>query len=142
MAKYSYDVVFRIRHSSLDPREVTNTLKMKPHRLWKAGERRTVPSGRVLNTRNRDSFWSYREIYTGPSRAFFKRTARLVNRLKRHKAFLREITKGGGQCELYILLSGAVNIGDSIPPEMLGSLADLRIWLSVEIFPKARSVDS
>jgi hypothetical protein len=138
MAAFRYNVIFRIRHPSIDPRKLTRRFAMKPHRSWKLGELRSLPSGRVLKTRNRDSRWSYSEDYEGRSKKFFKRVERLANRLKRHKTFLHEISASGGQCEMYVQLPGAKNTGDSVQPATLRLLAELNILLSIEVFPDWR----
>src|SRR5579863_3128151 len=134
MRPYSYNIIFRIRHPSIDPDELTKRLRMKPHRSWKVGELRILPNGRVLKTRNRDSFWSCSEDYEGTVRTFFGKVDRLANRLKRHKAFLHQISAESGKCEIYIQLHGDKNIGDTLPPKTLALLADLNIFLSVEVF--------
>ena len=135
MNDYPYFVLFRIKHPSIDPRELTSRFMMTPHRSWKVGERRILPNGRVLNTCNKDSFWSYQERYEGASRNFFKKADRLANRLKPHEGFLHEISATGGKCEIYIQLPGTKNIGDSLEPQTLRLLAELGIFLSIEVFP-------
>jgi len=139
LAGYAYNVSFRIRHLSIDPRELTRRFAMKPRWSWKSGELRTLPDGRVLKNRKKDSYWCYSEHYAGRSKNFFKRVGRLANRLKRHKAFLQKITESGGRCEIYVQLPGAKNIGDSLGPKALQLLAELDILLSVEIFPDMRA---
>lgn len=131
---YSYNIIFRIEHPSIDPSELTKQFAMKPDQFWKIGELRTLPNGRVLKTRNRDSFWSCSEKYEGKSRTFFDKVDRLASRLKRHKAFLDRISATSGKCESYIQLHGDKNIGDTLSPETLALLADLNIFLSVEVF--------
>jgi hypothetical protein len=138
MAGYYYNVIFRVRHPSIDPSALTRRFEMKPHRFWEQGELRTLPNGRVLKTRNTDSVWSYSEDYDGRSRNFFKRVERLANRLKRHKTFLHEISASGGRCEMYVQLPGAKNSGDTVEPATLRLLADLNIRLSIEVFPDWR----
>lgn len=134
MGTHSYNIIFRIRHPSIDPGELTRRLGVKPDQFWKIGELRTLPNGRVLKTRNRDSFWSRSEKYEGKSRTFFDKVDRLASRLKRHKAFLDRITATSGKCEIYIQLHGDKNVGDTLSPETLALLADLNIFLSVEVF--------
>jgi hypothetical protein len=135
VVEYSYCVIFRIRHPSIDPREITMKLGMKPHRFWKAGERRTTPGSRALKGNFPDSLWSHHDEYEGRSRNFFERVDRLAIRLEPHNAFLHDISASGGQCEIYIQLPGSMNIGDSVHPKTLRLLADLNILLSAEVFP-------
>jgi hypothetical protein len=138
MAGYYYNVIFRVRHPSVDPSALTRRFAMKPSRSWKVGKLRRLPNGRVLKTRNTDSLWSYSERYEGKSKKFFKRAERLVNRLKPHKTFLHEISASGGRCEIYVQLPGARNSGDTVQPATLRLLADLNIRLSIEVFPDWR----
>jgi hypothetical protein len=109
---------------------------MTPHRFWKVGERRTLPNGRVLETSNADSFWSYQEQYEGPARNFFKVVEQIADRLMPNKALLHDISAAGGKCEMYVLLPGIKNIGDSLVPSTLKQLAELGIFLSIEVFQK------
>jgi hypothetical protein len=139
VAGYAYNVSFRITHPSIDPRELTRRFAMKPRWSWKSGELLTFPSGRVLKTPKKDSYWCYSEHYEGRSKNFFRRVGRLANRLKLHKIFLQKITESGGRCEIYVQLPGAKNIGDSLSPKALQLLADLDILLSVEVFPDMRT---
>lgn len=135
MVEYSYRVILRIRHPSIDPCEITMKLAMKPHRFWKVGDRRATPAGRALKGHYPDSLWSHHEKYKGRSKNFFKRVDRLAKQLKLHTAFLHDISASGGQSEIYIQLPGSINIGDSLHPNTLRLLADLDILLSVEVFP-------
>jgi hypothetical protein len=135
MTDYYYRIIFRIRHPSIDPGALTKKLRMTPRHFGKVGEYRILPNGDVLKTRNKDTFWSYRDEYRGRSRNFFKRVERLANNLKPHRAFLHEISTAGGKCEIYVQLPGITNIGDSLYPQALQILAELDIVLSVELFP-------
>jgi len=108
---------------------------MKPDRFWNTGEFRTLPNGRVLKTRNKDSFWSCCEKYEGKARNFFAGVDRLANRLKRHRAFLHHIPASSGKSEIYVQLHGWKNTGDTPSPKTLKLLADLNILLSIEVFP-------
>jgi hypothetical protein len=138
MHPYSYNIIFRIRHPSIDPDKLTKRFRMKPHRFWKVGEFRRFPHGDVLKTRNKDSFWSCSEDYVGKVRTFFGKVDRLANRLKRHKAFLHQISAASGKSEIYIQLHGDENIGDTLSPKTLALLAELNIFLSVEVFPSGQ----
>jgi hypothetical protein len=135
MTKYVYNIIFRVAHPTIDPSEITAMLAMEPRRSWKVGERRTAPNGRALKGSYDASFWSYQQDYAGSSRSFFKEVEGLIARLNSHAAFLHDLSKAGGKCEIYVQLAGSRNIGDSLPPSMLKSLADLGIVLSLEVFP-------
>jgi hypothetical protein len=112
---------------------------MKPDLFWKIGERRVAPNGRVLKGRYTESLWTYREKYEGTSRNFFKKVDGIASRLKPHRAFLQKVSATGGKCEMYVQLSGAMNIGDSLRAPTLRLLGELDILLSVEVFPDWKS---
>ena len=40
----NYEISFRIKHPSIDPKEISNVLNIDPVRCWKAGEPRTTQS--------------------------------------------------------------------------------------------------
>lgn len=119
---------------------MTKKFTMKPDLIWKAGEPRVALNGRVLKGIYTENLWSCLEKYEGTSRNFFKRVDSIACRLKPHRAFLRKVSATGGRCEMYVQLSGATNIGDSLHPPTLRLLGGLYILLSIEVFPSWKQV--
>lgn len=81
------------------------------------------------------SKWSCNQEFMG-ARHFFAATEPLVERLELHKDFVRSITESGGNVELILHLPGDTNLGDSAHWSLLQRLAEMKIGLGVEVFPK------
>ena len=70
------------------------------------------------------------------NRAFFSDAAKMIDKLEPHKAFLVQIVESGGIISLVVDLPGDTNIGDVLPWPEVARLGNLRIELSIEVFPE------
>jgi hypothetical protein len=129
-----YEVRLLIRHPTIDPDRITNTLRLKPHLSAMVGSARTNSSGDVLPGLHKDSVWSV-DFGVGKNRRFLSDIAKLIEKLEPHKVFLHEIVNGGGSINLIVSLPGDVNIGDNFHGQDMARLCALRIDLGIEVFP-------
>jgi hypothetical protein len=130
-----YQIRLLIRHPSIGPDRITNTLRLIPHLSAIAGSVRKNPKGTVLRGLHKDSVWSHSFRVEG-NRPFFSDVVELINKLEPHKAFLVEIQNSGGSTSMVLDLPGDVNIGDVLPWREMARLCALRIDLSIEVFPE------
>ncbi len=134
------DLVFHvrliIRHPTLDPSLISETLGLAPHLAGSAGSPRYTPKGRLTGT-FRETVWSYSEQIRR-SRQVAVALERIVGLLEPHAAFVSDITSSGGSVCLTLDLSGAENIGDVLPWLLLARLGALKIDLGAEVFPDLR----
>jgi hypothetical protein len=105
---YTYAVSLRVRHPSINPAVLTDTLKLEPVHSWKAGEPRQSQDGEPIGGQYRDSYWSapLPNSTVGRSRIpleLFLRQQLL--QLLRHKGLLERVRSEGGEASLLVELS-------------------------------------
>jgi hypothetical protein len=124
-----------IRHPNIDPDRITRTLQLTPHLSAMMGSVRKGPKGAALPGLHKDSVWSH-SFRVERNRFFFSDAVKLIDKLEPHRAFLVEIDKSGGSISMVLDLPGDTNIGDVFPWREMARLCDLRINLSIEVFPE------
>jgi hypothetical protein len=130
-----YKIRLLIRHPTIDPDRITNTLGLTPQRSAMVGSVRKNPVGLVLPGLHTDSTWSH-SIRVDGNRRFFSDVVNLIDRLEPHKNFLIELEKTGGSISMVVDLPGDVNIGDVLSWSHMARLSAMRIRLSIEVFPE------
>lgn len=131
-----FSIVLLIEHPSIDPRVISEELKLEPYAYATAGKPRVTPKGITLpDIIMERSRWNHVFEYEGDTR-FFKEMERLLAQLASHKDFFLRITKEGGHAQLYFNLPGDVNQGDTAKPSMLKLIAELGLHLGMEVFPE------
>jgi hypothetical protein len=129
-----YAASLRVRHPTLDPALLTETLRVKPVHSWKAGEPRRAQSGALLGGHHRDSYWSAPiELPVGsvayPLEVFLRQQ---VLQLGRHREFLQGLQAGGGEISLLIELSPDANSVVTLTSAISRGLADLNIEVELQ----------
>jgi hypothetical protein len=136
MNSYQYKISLRVRHPSLDPAEITSALGLNPSRSWRAGEVRTTPKGNPLEGRYSDSYWV---VQLGNGRWPDKTLAAVINerldQLARHQALFQRIRAEGGMVEFFVGWFVEGNSGDVFACDLLARMADLKIDLSLDVYP-------
>jgi hypothetical protein len=130
-----YKIRLLIRHPTIDPDRITNTLRLTPHLSSMVGSVRKTLRGTILPGLHKDSVWSH-SFRAERNRFFFSDAVSLIGRLESHKALLVEIDKSGGSISLIVDLPGDTNIGDVFPWREMARLSALRINLGIEVFPE------
>ncbi|MCC7038603.1 MAG: DUF4279 domain-containing protein [Alphaproteobacteria bacterium] len=128
-----YKLLLRFFHPTMDMQDVSRLLNLKPNYYWNAGEPAKSPTGRILNFKRRNSYWSY-EV-DAEDTAFSKSIKELLDLILPHKSFLEKFVSEGGRVNFYLQLSGLVNVGDTLSFNLLSKMAELKIELDVEVFP-------
>jgi hypothetical protein len=130
-----YSIRLLIKHPSIDPDRITETLGLAPHLSAIAGSERTTPTGTVLPGPHKVSVWSHSFDVKG-KRRFFSDVDAMIDRLEPHKALLSAIADGGGNVMLIVHLPGDVNIGSTLRWREMARLANLHVDLGIEVFPE------
>jgi Domain of unknown function (DUF4279) len=130
-----YRIILLIRHPDIDAESISRELKLSPYAAYTAGRERMLPNGNTLPGLATQSSWNHIYHYSGEAR-LEDSIAEIITFLEGHGAFLRRLSLQGGTIELYIQLPGDVNVGGSVPWELLRKMSDLRISLGAEVFPK------
>jgi hypothetical protein len=129
-----FTLALRIFHPSIDPDEITTKLDIAPHFSCKAGEPALTPAGTPLHRIRKETYWYYSE--SEGDKNFPEKIERVIADIAPHRDFFHRIVADGGRIEFYLCLLGSVNIGNTLSLPLLARLVDLKIELSIEVFPK------
>jgi uncharacterized protein DUF4279 len=137
MNSYQYDISLRVRHPSLDPAEITSALGLNPSRSWRAGEARTTPKGNPLEGRYSNSYCVVK-LGKGrwPDRTLTVVINELLDQLTPHQPLFERIRAQGGTVEFFIGWFFDGSSGDVFDCDLLARMADLKIDLSLDVYPR------
>ena len=113
-------------------------MHIEPKWSWRAGEPRVTPKGEKLKGVYAETYWasSLHEEKSLRSRKVPIEDF-LINQvqlLQESSAFLKTLRDTGGRAEFFIGLYSGKNIGLELPSSLLGSMAELGINLSLDIY--------
>ena len=127
---FTYAISIRVRHPTLDPALLTQTLHLEPLHCWQAGEPRRSATGAALGGEHRESYWSAPLPGGGMGAAAFPLELFLGSQLvqlNRHREFLSRLQAEGAQISLLIELSPVENAVLTLSTSVSRKLADLNI---------------
>jgi len=134
---YTYAVSLRVRHPTLDPAILTETLKLDPVHSWKAGDPRRSQTGAAIAGQYRDSYWSAPlpgqmvGAATLPLETFI---AQQLLQLGRHRDFFSGLQAEGGEISLLVEVAPIANVVLTLSSTVSRRLADLNIEIEFQ-FP-------
>jgi Domain of unknown function (DUF4279) len=140
MNSYKYTISLRVEHPSADPAEITSALGLTPSRTWRAGEPRSTAKGAPRPGENAESFWTA-TLAEGrwPEKALPDIISDLLDQLAARKDFFHRIRSEGGKAEFFVGWFFDGQSGDVFGCDLLARMADLKIDLSLDIYPPART---
>ena len=130
-----------MKYFEFDPDKISQALDLEPdYPVIRKGESRNAPPGLGLE----GAIYKYNQwIYVIDSEEgdgdFFEDLSDLLVYLDNRKEIFEKINKSNGKSFIAIDLPGDVNIGSVIGFKYLSILSDLRIDLSIEVFPNLRA---
>jgi hypothetical protein len=127
---FSYSISLRVRHPTLNPGVLTETLRLEPAHSWAAGEPRRSQSGALLGGQHRDSYWSavLPAQLLGPSSMPLEQfLGQQLVQLARHREFLNGLQADGGGISLLVELSPVANASLTVSSAVARKLAELNI---------------
>jgi hypothetical protein len=133
MADARFTISLRLRHPSMDPRDMSAAIGAEPHRQWKAGDRRVHPSGTLLEGHRDATYWCL-GFPDEKESSLADALERHVARLRNCKQFLDDFHASGGSAEFFIGWFVERNSGDVLEWSLLRELADLHISLSFDVY--------
>ncbi|HEY2137700.1 MAG TPA: DUF4279 domain-containing protein, partial [Xanthobacteraceae bacterium] len=109
---------------------------LNPSRSWRVGEPRSSPTGKPLEGKNRDTFWTA-PISEGawPGEDLPAAMRKIADRLSPHRSFFHRIRTEGGSIEFFVGWFLENMAGDNWDCELLAQIADLKIDLSLCLYP-------
>ncbi|HTB84586.1 MAG TPA: DUF4279 domain-containing protein [Candidatus Sulfotelmatobacter sp.] len=140
MHPYTYTISLRVRHPTLDPQIITDTLGMQPRITNRVGEPRTTLTGAVLDGIYTRTYWC--ADFTPPDDSEVGEfLGRIVTQLGRYRLFFKQIRDAGGSVEFFIgLFADGVNIGTTLSHDVLASVGDMGIDLTFDIYDYKENV--
>ncbi len=140
MSGYEFTVSLRLRHPSIDPNSITQSLGIEPQHTWKAGDSRRDPGGAALEGVYRESYWMGR-LMDEPelSSAQVSVESVLLQKLAylhRSHGFLEKLHAGGGVAELHVSLYARGAFRLELSEESLGQLSRLGLAVALEVHPR------
>lgn len=153
----TYNAFLRVRHPTIDPKELTRVLGLEPAHAWAAGSPRgesktgsslrihsesywLAPLGESIWNRDQPSWPGPEASETSaqwhlpygvlPLEAFLFGQIRL---LTPHKEFFSTLSADGGSCELAVTMNVHDRWSINLPPPLLRSLAALNISLTIDV---------
>jgi len=130
---FTFKLSLRFFGHSFDPSDVSAELGLVPHVSHKVGEQRRTLDGAELPGKYDKSYWTARLAPLedeNPSEALERTIAELYG----HKAFFQAMHARGGRAEFFIGWFSAGNSGDTLPWDLLGKLAELKIDLALDVY--------
>jgi hypothetical protein len=136
MNSYRYKISLRVRHPSIDPAEITYAVGLTPSRYWRAGEPRTTPRDKPLEGIWPHTYWTAR-VMEGewPGKGLQVAIGELLDQLELSKGFLEKVHSEGGTVEFFIGWFFDGQSGGVFDCGLLARMADLKIDLSLDVYP-------
>ena len=133
MGNYIYRLSLWFGHPDADLSEIPSRLGLSANRVWKKGDPRTAPNGRIIGGVYHDSRGSI-EFVGGKKSDLPKGLRAAIAALKPHKAFLNELSETGTKFSFFVGWFSDLNSRDVIDWEILRDLAELRISLDLDVY--------
>ena len=134
---YTYAVSLRVRHPTVDPTILTDTLKLEAAHSWKAGDPRRSQTGEAATGQYRDSYWSAPlagQMVGGVSLPLEAFIAQQLLQLGRHRDFFSDLQAEGGEISLLVEIAPVANAVLTLSSTVARRLADLNIEVEFQ-FP-------
>lgn len=106
---------------------------MKADFSWQAGMPRKTPKGQLLTGHHKETYCSI-DLPVTYARMTRDIDTVVAEVLVPHRNLLRRVAATGGRAELYVTWQTNANVGETFSWQLLHTLADLRVSLSVESF--------
>jgi hypothetical protein len=100
---------------------------------WQVGMPRKTPKGQLLTGNYKETYCSI-ELPVAYARITREIDAVVAEVLVPHRSLLRRVAATGGRAELYVTWQTNANVGETFSWQLLQTLAELRVTLSVESF--------
>lgn len=139
MNDYEFTISLCIRHPTIDPTSITQSLGIEPQHTWRAGEARRGDAGEETEGVYHQSYWTGRAMQE-PQVSSEKATVeslllKTLNQLRRSHDFLQELSTDGGSAELTVSLFARGVFRLELSPETSALLGRLRLTIAFDIHP-------
>lgn len=128
----TYTFSFRIKGGELDPDQITEKLQLRPRHKRKLGTVVAMSSQQPQTGVEQSNYWTHTPEDLRDD-CLIEEVERLVSYLECRGAVLKEITDGGGKCEIFIGLTGRASAGEAFSAPLLARLGALGIGLAIDL---------
>jgi Domain of unknown function (DUF4279) len=139
VSTYEFTISLRIRHPTIDPSGITQTLGIEPQHTWQAGAPRRGPAGEELEGVYRESYWTARlmeEPQLSSERVSVESVLlQIAALLRRSQSFLEQLNTDGGVAELHVSLFARGDFRLDLPAEALALLGRLHLAIALDVHP-------
>jgi hypothetical protein len=146
MSDYEFTISLRIRHPTIDPARITQSLELEPQHTWKAGDPRRDPNGEQLEGDYRESYWMGQLMdkpqLSSETLSLETVLAQALAQLRRSEVFLEQLNSSGGTSELQISLYARQNFQLELRPDLLALMGRLRVVMAVDVHLRAPPTES
>jgi hypothetical protein len=122
----------------MDPDDISTQLRLRPSRKWKAGSRRTTPTGKQLAGTNNETYCVF-DLDAKTRDNLYSTLCTGVKKLLAFKPVLQEIRSTGGTIEFFVGLFVKINTGIVLDRSLMAQLTELGIDLSLDIYSERQS---
>lgn len=140
MSEYEFTISLRIRHPTIDPAVITETLGIQPQHCWKAGEPRDAAGADRAGV-YRDSYWIGRLLdepqLSSEELSVESLLLRTLTQLRRSQSFLEQLSAGGSVAELFVSVFTRGNFRLELSADLLSLLSRLRLSVALDLQPQA-----
>jgi hypothetical protein len=131
MGSYTHRLSLGADHETADLAALPEALDLPAKHLWRAGDVRVAPPGRVQGGNHKRSYCS---IEFEPGADLPESLAVAVARLKPHKEFLARLSADGVKFRFFVGWFSESNSGERHEWALLRDIADLRISLDFDVY--------
>lgn len=111
----------------------SDTLNLNPRFIHTVGDRRTTPTGTLLEGTYAKSYWCY-DYEAGNNCDPTDAINGLLVTINPHADFVRSVIESGGRAEILVWIVSSADFGEVFPSDVLLSLGKLGIGLSFDIY--------
>jgi hypothetical protein len=141
MSEYEFTISLRIRHPSIEPSRITQTLGIEPQHTWKAGDPRRGPAGGELEGVYRESYWMARLMeepqLSSEQVSVESVLMRTLSQLSRSHYFLEQLHSEGGVAELHVSLFAREHFRLDLSAASLALLGRHRLAVALDVHAHA-----
>ena len=139
MSEYEFTVSLRIRHPTIDPQTISDTLGIQPLHTWRAGRPRCDPAGAEIGGAHHDSYWMARLMENPQLSSDGVSVERVIvttlSQLRRAQTFLEQLHAEGGLAALLVSLYARADFRLELPADSLTLLGRMHMAVVLDVHP-------
>ena len=133
LGEYTYNLSLWIEHPDADLSDVPHKLGLPAHRIWKKGDVRTAPNGRVQGGTYKNSYCNI-QFGERHSKDLSVGLRSALAILQPHKEYLEKLSVNGVELRLFVGWYSEFNSRDILDWKILHDMAALKISLDLDFY--------